>query len=118
MNAMPQAQYKEEPKHVEIQMDAAFALAAVSGMVSFTTNPVNVSRWTIVTINGLNLPTSNPSVVLVTPRHSANASLGVSDNFSVIVTETARSFIRFNVWRVDSGQDPSINYRFGVAIIP
>ena len=58
----------------------------------------------------------DPQTLHVQTKFPANTNLTVSDNFSIVVSVVDRSHIVFNVWRVDSSDNPAIQYAFDFLI--
>jgi hypothetical protein len=83
----------------------ATALATVPGLGNVTatsvTLPSSPNQNMLVVVQGLNLTTNTPAVVLVQPRQSANQNLGWSDEFAVQVITTSTTEIQVLVRRLD-----------------
>jgi hypothetical protein len=96
----------------------AEALAAVPGLGNVTatsvTLPPSASQEMLVVVNGLNLTTNTPRVVLVQPRQAVNQNLGWSDEYAVQVITTSKIEIRVLVRRLDVnsgwGQDLRLDF--------
>jgi hypothetical protein len=71
----------------------------------------------LVAVQGLNLTTNTPSVVLVQPRQSVNQSLGWSDEFAVQVITTSATEIQVLVRRLDMNTGWGQNLRLDFFII-
>ena len=82
---------------------------------AFRVGPLNLSRWTRVNI-GISLP-REPLVGFAQVKFPGTTALTVSDNFACTVAILSRSQFQVNVWRVDSGADPSINYHLDCLLI-
>jgi len=83
----------------------AKALATVPGLGNVTstsvTLPPSPNQNMLVVVQGLNLTTNTPAVVLVQPRQSVNQNLGWSDEFAVQVITTSTTEIQVLVRRLD-----------------
>jgi hypothetical protein len=83
----------------------ATALATVPGLGNVTatsvTLPPSPDQNLLVVVQGLNLTTNTPAVVLVQPRQSVNQNLGWSDEFAVQVITTSTTEIQVLVRRLD-----------------
>ena len=96
----------------------AEALAAVPGLGNVTatsvTLPPSASQEMLVVVNGLNLTTNTPAVVLVQPRQAVNQNLNWSDEYAVQVITTAKTEIQVLVRRLDlnSGWGQSLRLDF------
>ena len=96
----------------------AEALAAVPGLGNVTatsvTLPPSANQEMLVVVNGLNLTTNTPRVVLVQPRQAVNQDLGWSDEYAVQVITTSKTEIRVLVRRLDVnsgwGQDLRLDF--------
>jgi hypothetical protein len=94
------------------------ALAAVPGLGNVTATSVTLtpsaSQDLLVVVQGLNLTTDTPAVVLVQPRQAVNQNLGWSDEFAVQVITTSKTEIRVLVRRLDAssgwGQDLRLDF--------
>jgi hypothetical protein len=99
----------------------AQALAAVPGLGNVTatsvTLPPSANQDLLVAVQGLNLTTNTPSVVLVQPRQSVNQSLGWSDEFAVQVITTSATEIQVLVRRLDMNTGWGQNLRLDFFII-
>jgi hypothetical protein len=96
----------------------AEALAAVPGLGKVTATSATLtpsaSQELLVTVNGLNLTTNTPAVVLVQPRQAVNQNLGWSDEYAVQVITTSKTEIQVLVRRLDAssgwGQDLRLDF--------
>ena len=96
----------------------AEAAAAVPGLGKVTAMSValtpSASQELLVTVNGLNLTTKTPRVVLVQPRQAVNQNLGWSDVYAVQVITTSETEIQVLVRRLDAssgwGQDLRLDF--------
>lgn len=104
----------EKPALRKLDYDDIIRFVHQDNIFAFRTPPVNLARWTIIDIP-VGLP-RDPVAVFVQTKFPPNTDLSVSDNFATLVSIATRSLIRVNVWRVDRGDDPSINYAFSVMI--
>ena len=99
----------------------AEALAAVPGLGNVTatsvTLPPSASQEMLVVVNGLNLTTNTPRVVLVQPRQAVNQNLGWSDEFAVQVITTSKTEIRVLVRRLDVNSGWGQNLRLDFLIV-
>jgi hypothetical protein len=99
----------------------AEALAAVPGLGNVTattvTLPPSASQDMLVVVNGLNLTTNTPRVVLVQPRQAVNQSLGWSDEYAVQVITTAKTQIQVLVRRLDVNSGWGQNLRLDFLIV-
>jgi hypothetical protein len=88
------------------QAHAAGAQAVVQGLGNVTATTITVqqgspSQEMLVVVQGLNLATATPMVVLVQPRQSVNQNQGFSDEFVTQVITTSKTEIQVLVRRVD-----------------
>ena len=99
----------------------AKALAAVPGLGNVTATSVtiapNATQELVVVVQGLNLTTNTPTVVLVQPRQAVNQNLGWSDEFAVQVVTTSTTEIRVLVRRLDVNSGWGQNLRLDFLII-
>ena len=101
--------------------DEATALAAVPGLGNVTamsvTLPPSANQDLFVVVQGLNLTTNTPAVVLVQPRQSVNQNMGWSDEFAVQVITTSTTKIQVLVRRLDANSGWSQHLRLDFFII-
>ena len=71
----------------------------------------------LVVIQGLNLTTATPTVVLVQPRQSVNQNQGFSDEFVTQVITTSKTEIRVLVRRVDTNAGWGQHLRLDLFIV-
>jgi hypothetical protein len=99
----------------------AEALAAVPGLGNVTatsvTLPPSASQEMLVVVNGLNLTTNTPRVVLVQSRQAVNQNLGWSDEYAVQVITTSKTEIRVLVRRLDVNSGWGQNLRLDFLIV-
>jgi hypothetical protein len=99
----------------------AEALAAVPGLGNVTatsvTLPPSASQEMLVVVNGLNLTTNTPRVVLVQPRQAVNQNLGWSDEYAVQVITTSKTEIKVLVRRLDINSGWGQNLRLDFLIV-
>ena len=99
----------------------AEALAAVPGLGNVTatsvTLPPSASQEMLVVVNGLNLTTNTPRVVLVQPRQGVNQNLGWSDEYAVQVITTSKIQIQVLVRRLDASSGWGQNLRLDFLIV-
>jgi hypothetical protein len=99
----------------------AEALAAVPGLGNVTatsvTLPPSASQEMLVVVNGLNLTTNTPRVVLVQPRQAVNQNLNWSDEYAVQVITTSKTEIRVLVRRLDVNSGWGQNLRLDFLIV-
>jgi hypothetical protein len=99
----------------------AEALAAVPGLGNVTatsvTLPPSASQEMLVVVNGLNLTTNTPAVVLVQPRQAVNQNLGWSDECAVQVITTSKTEIQVLVRRLDVNSGWGQNLRLDFLIV-
>jgi hypothetical protein len=99
----------------------AEALAAVPGLGNVTatsvTLPPSASQEMLVVVNGLNLTTNTPRVVLVQPRQAVNQNLNWSDEYAVQVITTSKTEIQVLVRRLDLNSGWGQNLRLDFLIV-
>jgi hypothetical protein len=99
----------------------AEAHAAVPGLgnvtVTSVTLPPSASQEMLVVVNGLNLTTNTPTVVLVQPRQAVNQNLGWSDEYAVQVITTSKTEIQVLVRRLDVNSGWGQNLRLDFLIV-
>jgi hypothetical protein len=99
----------------------AKALATVPGLGNVTTTSVTLppspNQNMLVVVQGLNLTTNTPAVVLVQPRQSVNQNLGWSDEFAVQVITTSTTEIQVLVRRLDNNSGWGQHLRLDFLII-
>jgi hypothetical protein len=99
----------------------AEAFAAVPGLGNVTatsvTLPPSASQEMLVVVNGLNLTTNTPRVVLVQPRQAVNQNLGWSDEYAVQVITTSKTEIKVLVRRLDINSGWGQNLRLDFLIV-
>jgi hypothetical protein len=99
----------------------AEALAAVPGLGNVTatsvTLPPSASQEMLVVVNGLDLTTNTPAVVLVQPRQAVNQNLGWSDEYAVQVITTSKTEIQVLVRRLDLNSGWGQNLRLDFLIV-
>jgi hypothetical protein len=99
----------------------AEALAAVPGLGNVTatsvTLPPSASQEMLVVVNGLNLTTNTPAVVLVQPRQAVNQNLGWPDEYAVQVITTSKTEIRVLVRRLDVNSGWGQNLRLDFLVV-
>ncbi len=97
------------------------ALAAVPGLGNVTatsvTLPPSASQEMLVVVNGLNLTTNTPRVVLVQPRQGVNQNLNWSDEYAVQVITTSKTEIQVLVRRLDMNSGWGQNLRLDFLIV-
>jgi hypothetical protein len=71
----------------------------------------------LATINGLDLTTDTPAVVLVQPRQSVNQLSGFSDEFAVQVIDTSTTELQVLVRRVDTNSGWGQELRLDIFIL-
>ena len=96
--------------------------AAVPGLGNVTATTVIVQQGSptqelMVVIQGLNLTTATPKVVLVQPRQSVNQNQGFSDEFVTQVITTSKTEIQVLVRRVDTNQGWGQHLRLDLFIV-
>jgi hypothetical protein len=89
------------------QASGAEAHAVVPGLGNVTATTVTLQQGSpgpqlLVVVQGLNLTTGTPTVVLVQPRQSVNQNKGFSDEFTTQVITTSKTEIQVLVRRVDA----------------
>ena len=89
------------------QAGEAEVSAAVPGLGNVTATTVTLQQGSsgpelMVVVQGLNLTTATPRVVLVQPRQSVNQNQGFSDEFVTQVITTSKTQIQVLVRRVDA----------------
>jgi hypothetical protein len=104
------------------QASQAEAHAAVPGLGNVTATTVTLqqassSQELLVVIQGLNLTTGTPKVVLVQPRQSVNQNQGFSDAFVTQVITTSKTEIQVLVRRVDTNQGWGQHLRLDLFIV-
>ena len=96
-------------------------LAAVPGLGNVTatsvTLPPSASQEMLVVVNGLNLTTNTPRVVLVQPRQGVNQNLNWSDEYAVQVITTSKTEIQVLVRRLDMNSGWGQNLRLDFLIV-
>lgn len=99
----------------------AEALTPVPGLGNVTatsvTLPPSASQEMLVVVNGLNLTTNTPRVVLVQPRQGVNQNLGWSDEYAVQVITTSKTQIQVLVRRLDASSGWGQNLRLDFLIV-
>jgi hypothetical protein len=99
----------------------AEALAAVPGLGNVTatsvTLPPSANQEMLVVVNGLNLTTNTPKVVLVQPRQGVNQNLDWSDEYAVQVITTSKTEIQVLVRRLDMNSGWGQNLRLDFLIV-
>jgi len=98
------------------------AHAAVPGLGNVTATTVTVqqgssNREMLVVVQGLNLTTATPTVVLVQPRQSVNLNQGFSDAFVTQVITTSKTEIQVLVRRVDTNSGWGQHLRLDLFIV-
>ena len=97
------------------------ALDAVPGLgnvtVTSVTLPPSANQQMLVVVQGLNLTTNTPAVVLVQPRQSVNQNLDWSDEFAVQVITTSTTEIQVLVRRLDMNSGWGQNLRLDFFIV-
>lgn len=103
------------------QAGGAEARAVVPGLGNVTatsvTLPPSASQDLLVAVQGLNLTTATPAVVLVQPRQAVNQNLGWSDEYAVQVITTSKTEIQVLVRRLDLNSGWGQNLRLDILII-
>jgi len=89
------------------QPSGAEQQAVVPGLGNVTATTVTLQQGSpgqelMVVVQGLNLTTGTPTVVLVQPRQSVNQNQGFSDEFVTQVITTSKTEIQVLVRRVDA----------------
>jgi hypothetical protein len=99
----------------------AEARAVVPGLGNVTATYVTVAPSTsqelVVVIQGLNLTTDTPTVVLVQPRQAVNQNKGYSDEYAVQVITTSKTEIQVLVRRLDLNSGWGQNLRLDLFIV-
>ena len=98
------------------------AHAAVPGLGNVTATTVTVQQGSptqelMVVIQGLNLTTATPTVVLVQTRQSVNQNQGFSDEFVTQVLTTSKTEIQVLVRRVDANSGWGQHLRLDLLIV-
>jgi hypothetical protein len=104
------------------QASGAQAHAVVPGLGNVTATTVTLqqgssSQELLVVIQGLNLTTATPTVVLVQPRQSVNQNQGFSDEFVTQVIATSKTQIQVLVRRVDTNSGWGQHLRLDLFIV-
>jgi hypothetical protein len=104
------------------QASQAQAHAVVPGLGNVTATTVTVpqgstSQQMLVVVQGLNLTTATPTVVLVQPRQSVNQNQGFSDEFVTQVITTSKTEIQVLVRRVDANTGWGQHLRLDLLIV-
>lgn len=104
------------PQAAEVQ---AHAVVPGLGNVTATsvTVPPSASQQMLVVVQGLNLTTATPAVVLVQPRQGVNQNLGHPDEFAVQVISTSATQIVVLVRRLDVNAGWGQELRLDVLIV-
>ena len=99
----------------------AEAHAVVPGLGNVTATSVtiapNATQELVVVVQGLNLTTNTPTVVLVQPRQAVNQNLGWSDEYAVQVITTSKTEIQVLVRRLDLNTGWGQNLRLDFLIV-
>jgi hypothetical protein len=99
----------------------AEAHAVVPGLGNVTATSVtiapNATQELVVVVQGLNLTTNTPTVVLVQPRQAVNQNLGWSDEYAVQVLTTSKTEIQVLVRRLDLNTGWGQNLRLDFLIV-
>ena len=100
----------------------AQAHAVVPGLGNVTATTVTVPQGSpgqemLVVVQGLNLTTATPTVVLVQTRQSVNQNQGFSDEFVTQVITTSKTEIRVLVRRVDANSGWGQHLRLDLLIV-
>ena len=98
------------------------AHAAVPGLGNVTATTVTLQQGSsaqelLVVIQGLNLTTATPRVVLVQPRQSVNQNQGNPDEFVTQVITTSKTQIQVLVRRVDTNSGWGQHLRLDLFIV-
>ena len=98
------------------------AHAAVPGLGNVTATTVTLQQGSpaqelLVVIQGLNLTTATPRVVLVQPRQSVNQNQGNPDEFVTQVITTSKTQIQVLVRRVDANSGWGQHLRLDLFIV-
>jgi len=96
--------------------------AVVPGLGNVTATSVTLQRGSsgpelLVVIQGLNLTTATPTVVLVQTRQSVNQNQGFSDEFVTQVITTSKTEIQVLVRRVDAASGWGQHLRLDLFIV-
>ena len=96
--------------------------AVVPGLGNVTATSVTLQQGSsgqelLVVIQGLNLTTATPTVVLVQPRQSVNQNQGHSDEFVTQVITTSKTEIQVLVRRVDAASGWGQRLRLDLFIV-
>jgi hypothetical protein len=104
------------------QAGGAEAHAVVPGLGNVTATTVTLQQGSpgpqlLVVVQGLNLTTGTPTVVLVQPRQSVNQNQGFSDEFVTQVITTSKTEIQVLVRRVDANSGWGQHLRLDLFIV-
>ena len=96
--------------------------AVVPGLGNVTATTVTVPQGSpgqelLVVVQGLNLTTATPTVVLVQTRQSVNQNQGFSDEFVTQVLTTSKTEIQVLVRRVDANSGWGQHLRLDLLIV-
>ena len=96
--------------------------AVVPGLGNVTATTVTLGQGSpgqelLVVIQGLNLTTGTPTVVLVQPRQSVNQNQGFSDEYVTQVITTSKTEIQVLVRRVDANSGWGQHLRLDLFIV-
>ena len=96
--------------------------AVVPGLGNVTATSVTLQQGSsgqelLVVIQGLNLTTATPTVVLVQTRQSVNQNQGFSDEFVTQVLTTSKTEIQVLVRRVDANSGWGQHLRLDLLIV-
>ena len=96
--------------------------AVVPGLGNVTATTVTLGQGSpgqelLVVIQGLNLTTGTPTVVLVQPRQSVNQNQGFPDEFATQVITTSKTEIQVLVRRVDANSGWGQHLRLDLFIV-
>ena len=96
--------------------------AVVPGLGNVTATTVTLQQGSqgqelMVVVQGLNLTTATPTVVLVQPRQSVNQNQGFSDEFVTQVITTSKNEIQVLVRRVDANTGWGQHLRLDLLIV-
>ena len=96
--------------------------AVVPGLGNVTATSVTLQQGSsgqelLVVIQGLNLTTATPTVVLVQTRQSVNQNQGFSDEFVTQVITTSKTQIQVLVRRVDANSGWGQHLRLDLLIV-
>lgn len=96
-------------------------LAAVQGLGNVTatsvTLPPSATQQLLVVVQGLNLTTNTPTVVLIQTRQGVNQNLNFSDEFAVQVITTSTTEIQLLVRRLDANTGWGQHLRLDILIV-